>query len=72
MQSSVPRANGSAKSETSELAEVKKEAAKVTKKLLDVNEKLDNIDGQITMITYIGLGIVSSNFLLLILFLFFS
>ena len=72
MQSSVPRANGAAKSETSELAEVKKEAAKVTKKLLDVNEKLDNIDGQITMITYIGIAIVSSNFLLLILFLFFS
>ena len=72
MQSSGSRANGSAKSETSELAEVKKEAAKVTKKLLDVNEKLDNIDGQITMITYIGFAIVSSNFLLLILFLFFS
>ena len=55
-----------------ELADVKKEAAKVTKKLNEINDKLESMESQMKMGVYGGIAILASNFLLLLLFMFFS
>ena len=54
------------------MAEVKKEAAKVTKKINEANEKLENLENQVKILVYGGAATLAINFLLLILFLFFS
>ena len=54
------------------MAEVKKEAAKVTKKINAANEKLENLENQVKILVYGGAATLAINFLLLILFLFFS
>ena len=46
------------------MTEVKKEATKVNKKLTDLTEKMDNIEMQIKMIVYVGIGILSLNVLM--------
>ena len=46
------------------MTEVKKEATKVNKKLTDLTEKLDNLEMQIKMILYVGIGILSLNVLM--------
>ena len=43
------------------MTEIKKEATKVNKKLTDLTEKLDNLEMQIKMIVYLGIGILSLN-----------
>ena len=55
-----------------DMAEVKKEAAKVTKKINEANEKLENLENQVKILVYGGAAILAINFLLLILFIFFS
>ena len=47
-----------------DMTEVKKEATKVNKKLTDLTEKLDNLELQIKMILYVGIGILSLNVLM--------
>ena len=54
-----------------DLAEVKKEAAKVTKKLNDINGKLENFENLLTFATYGGIALLVMNFLILIVFTFF-
>ena len=54
------------------MADVKKEAAKVTKKLNEINDKLESMESQMKMGVYGGIAILASNFLLLFLFMFFS
>jgi len=54
-----------------DLAEVKKEAAKVTKKLNDINGKLENFENLLTFATYGGIALLVMNFLILIAFIFF-
>ena len=63
-------ANGS--SGGGDMAEIKKEAAKVTKKINEANEKLENLESQVKILLYGGAAVLAINFLLLVLFMFFS
>ena len=49
-----------------DMTEVKKEATKVNKKLTDLTEKMDNLEMQIKMIFYVGIGMLSLNVLMII------
>merc|ERR1719150_559568 len=55
------KSNGAAVGSGPDMAEVKKEATKVNKKLTYLTEKLDNLEMQIKMIVYVGIGILSLN-----------
>ena len=63
-------ANGSAGG--GDMAEVKKEATKVTRKLNEITEKLESLDTQLRLAMFGGAALLASNLLLLILFLFFG
>ena len=63
-------ANGIVTSDMS--TEVKKEAAKVMKKLNDVIEKQENLESQMMFLVYGGIGVLVLNFLLLVILLFFN
>ena len=63
-------ANGSAGG--GDMAEVKKEATKVTRKLNEITEKLESLDTQLRLAMFGGAALLASNMLLLILFLFFG
>ena len=63
--------HGPSTSSSTELAEVKKEAAKVTKKLNEVNERLENLDSQFKLAMYGGIALLSINFLQFLFGLFF-
>ena len=54
------------------MTEVKKEATKVNKKLTDLTEKLDNLEMQIKMIVYVGIGILSLNVLMSFIYIVFG
>ena len=58
------KSNGTAVGSGPDMAEVKKEATKVNKKLTDLTEKLDGLEMQIKMILYVVIGILSLNVLM--------
>ena len=54
------------------MAEVKKEATKVTRKLNEITEKLESLDTQLRVAMFGGAALLATNLLLLIPFLFFG
>ena len=60
------KSNGTGVGSGPDMTEVKKEATKVNKKLTDLTEKLDNLEMQIKMIFYVGIGLLSLNVLMII------
>jgi len=60
------KSNGAAVGSGPDMTEVKKEATKVNKKLTDLSEKMDNLEMQIKMIFYVGIGMLSLNILMII------